>query len=281
MNLNIPENIYKRPPLPFRGNKKRWLDYLIKYFIRNHDKFKDYTFIDVFGGSGIISQAIAKLYPNNKVIYNDYDNYTSLLKPSSINKLNELRRKIYEIANKYEHAMPINNDDSLKIKRLIIKYYPNYENNEKIKNILSSWLIYDANGFTLQRKYYNMVIKNDLEVPNDYLSNNVIIEHLDYKQLIQKYHSILNKSILILDPPYYFTPKTFLKINNWNKDDTSLLIKLCIQYKCILFESDKKFMIKLIKDIKPNIKYNLIKSKQIIEPYGPSKKFDYMITFNI
>lgn len=281
MNLNIPENIYKRPPLPFRGNKKRWLDYLIKYFIRNHDKFEDYTFIDVFGGSGIISQAIAKLYPNNRVIYNDYDNYTSLLKPSSINKLNELRQKIYEIANKYEHNTPINDNDSLKINRLIIKYYPNFDENEKLKDVFSSWLIYDGNGFTLQRKYYNKVLKNDFEVPNDYLPDNVIIEHLDYKDLINKYKPILNKSILILDPPYYYTPKVFYNTNNWNKDDTSLLIKLCIKYKCILFESDKKFMVKLIKDIKPNIKYNLIKSKQTIGPYATSKKFDYMITFNI
>lgn len=278
---SIPKNIYKRPPLPFRGNKKRWLDYLIKYFIRNHDNFKDYTFIDVFGGSGIISQAIAKLYPNNKVIYNDYDNYTSLLKPSSINKLNELRREIYEIANKYEHATPINDDDSLKIKRLIIKYYSNYENNEKIKNILSSWLIYNTSDFKPSRKYYNMVRLSDYEIPNDYLPNNVIIEHLDYKQLIQKYHSILNKSILILDPPYLSTLKDFYNLNNWNKDDTSLLIKLCIKYKCILFESDKKFMIKLIKDIKPNIKYNLIKSKQTIGAYFNSLSSDYMITFNI
>lgn len=96
MNLNI----YKRAPLPFRGNKTKWIKDLIKYFVKNHDKFENLVFIDVFGCSGIISSLLAKLYPNNKVIYNDFDYYTKLLTKPNIDRLNELRTKIYNITQK-------------------------------------------------------------------------------------------------------------------------------------------------------------------------------------
>ena len=180
--------IYKRPPLPFIGNKTKWIKDLIKYFVNNHNKFKDFVFVDVFGGSGIVSSLLAKLYPNNKIIYNDYDNYTSLLKPSSINKLNQLRREIYEITKNYKKDAPINSNDSLKIKRLIIKYYPNYNNNVRLKNVLAGWLMFNASNFNIENIFYNRVNSSDFDILYDYLPDNVIIEHLDYEDLLQKYH---------------------------------------------------------------------------------------------
>lgn len=63
--------------------------------------------------------------------------------------MNELRGKIYKIANKYEHNTAINDDDSLKINRLIVKYYPNFNNNEKIKDVFQFVVNIYGNGFTL------------------------------------------------------------------------------------------------------------------------------------
>lgn len=278
MNL---KTIYKRPPLPFRGNKTKWIKDLIKYFVKNHDKFEDFVFIDVFGGSGIISSLLAKLYPNNKVIYNDYDNYTSLLKPSSINKLNELKNKIHEIMSKYEYKTSINDDDSLKIKRLLKHYYPNYENNNKLKNIFAAWLIFDGVNFNPSDKYYNIIRTSDYEIPNDYLPDNVIIEHLEYKDLINKYKSILNKSLLILDPPYLGTSKEFYN-KEWDLKDTYNVLKLCIKYKCLLFEANSSNVIRLIKTINANspipFKYKLMNKHNL---GSDSKSVDYLYLFNI
>lgn len=185
MNL---KTIYKRAPLPFRGNKGKWIKDLIKYFVRNHDNFEDFVFIDVFGGSGIISSLFAKLYPNNKVIYNDFDYYTKLLTKSNIDKLNELRTKIYNIIqnHKYEYKAKINDNDSNKIRYLIKRYYPNFETNNKLKNIFAAWLMFNATDFKLNSPFYNRLPKNNYSYVdiNDYLPNNVIIEHLEYKDLI-------------------------------------------------------------------------------------------------
>lgn len=272
-------NIYKRAPLPFRGNKTKWIKDLIKYFVKNHNKFENYTFIDVFGCSGIVSSLLAKLYPNNKVIYNDFDYYTKLLTKSNIDKLNELRTKIYNIAQNYEQK--INDDDCNKIRYLIKRYYPNFENNNKLKNIFAAWLMFNATDFKLNSPFYNRLPKTNYSYVdiNDYLPDNVIIEHLDYKDLINKYKPILNKSILILDPPYLGTSKEFYN-KDWNLKDTYNILKLCIKYKCLLFEANSSNVIRLIKTISPNIdlKYKLFNKHSL---GSHSKSIDYLYLFNI
>ena len=275
MNLNT---IYKRAPLPFRGNKTKWIKDLIKYFIHNHDKFKDYTFIDVFGCSGIVSSLLAKLYPNNKVIYNDFDYYTKLLTKPNIDRLNELRTKIYNIAQNYEQK--INDNDCNKIRYLIKRYYPNFENNNKLKNIFAAWLMFNATDFKLNSPFYNRLPKTNYSYVdiNDYLPNNVIIEHLEYKDLINKYKPILNKSLLILDPPYLGTSKEFYN-KDWDLKDTYNILKLCIKYKCLLFEANSSNVIRLIKTIdKSPIKYKLFNKHSL---GSHSKSIDYLYLFNI
>lgn len=278
MNLNT---IYKRPPLPFRGNKFKWIKDLIKYFVKNHNKFKNYVFIDVFGGSGIISQAIAKLYPNNKVIYNDFDYYTKLLTKSNIDRLNELRTKIYNIAQNYERLAKINDNDSNKIRYLIKRYYPNFETNNKLKNIFAAWLMFNGTDFKFDSSFYNILPKNNYSCVdiNDYLPDNVIIEHLEYKDLINKYKPILNKSLLILDPPYLGTSKEFYN-KEWDLKDTYNILRLCIKYKCLLFEANSSNVIRLIKTINGNspIHYKLL-NKHYIE--SGSKSIEYLYLFNI
>lgn len=276
MNLNT---IYKRAPLPFRGNKTKWIKDLIKYFVNNHDKFKDLVFIDVFGCSGIISSLLAKLYPNNKVIYNDFDYYTKLLTKPNIDRLNELRTKIYNII-KNEKLAKINDDDCDKIRYLIKRYYPNYENNNKLKNIFAAWLMFNGTNFKLNSPFYNRLPKNNYSYVdiNDYLPDNVIIEHLEYKDLINKYKPILNKSLLILDPPYLGTSKEFYN-KEWNLKDTYNILNLCIKYKCLLFEANTSNVIRLIKTIdKSPIKYKLFNKHNL---GSDSNSIDYLYLFNI
>jgi 16S rRNA G966 N2-methylase RsmD len=273
--------IYKRAPLPLRGNKTKWIKDLIKYFAHNYDKFEDFVFIDVFGGSGIVSSLLAKLYPNNKVIYNDFDYYTKLLTKSNIDRLNELRTKIYNIAQNYEYLAKINDNDCNKIRYLIKRYYPNFENNNKLKNIFAAWLMFNATDFKLNSPFYNRLPKNNYSYVdiNDYLPDNVIIEHLEYKDLINKYKPILNKSLLILDPPYLGTSKEFYN-KEWNLKDTYNILKLCIKYKCLLFEANSSNVIRLIKAISPNIdlKYKLFDKHNL---GSHSKSIDYLYLFNI
>ena len=174
----------------------------------------------------------------------------------------------------------INDNDSNKIRYLIKRYYPNYENNNKLKNIFAAWLMFNATDFKLNSPFYNRLPKNNYSYVdiNDYLPDNVVIEHLEYKDLINKYKPILNKSLLILDPPYLGTSKEFYN-KEWNLKDTYGVLNLCIKYKCLLFEANTSNVIRLIKTIdKSFIKYKLLSKHNL---GSDSKSVDYLYLFNI
>lgn len=72
---------YSKPPLPFEGNKKLWR--------KNYNKIlKDFEdveiFVDLFGGSGILSRWTKNIYKDAIVIYNDFDNYRETFKQYKI-----------------------------------------------------------------------------------------------------------------------------------------------------------------------------------------------------
>lgn len=69
--------IYTQAPLPFMGQKRRWND-AFKTALRN--EFGDCTtFVDLFGGCGLLSHFAHSVRPDARVIYNDFDGYTGRL----------------------------------------------------------------------------------------------------------------------------------------------------------------------------------------------------------
>ena len=69
--------IYNQAPLPFQGQKRRFL----KSFKEALKSFpSDAVYVDLFGGSGLLSHTVKSVYPEAKVIYNDFDNYSERLK---------------------------------------------------------------------------------------------------------------------------------------------------------------------------------------------------------
>lgn len=81
---------WKSVPLPFQGQKKGF----VRYF---SEAVKEYpsnvTYVDLFGGSGLLSHTVKCVHPNAKVIYNDYDNFRQRLEaiPQTNKILDELR----------------------------------------------------------------------------------------------------------------------------------------------------------------------------------------------
>ena len=57
---------YVQAPLPFQGQKRRFL----KPFKQALNEFpSDAVYVDLFGGSGLLSHTVKEYYPNAKVIY--------------------------------------------------------------------------------------------------------------------------------------------------------------------------------------------------------------------
>lgn len=80
---------YTTAPLPFAGQKRRWLKQL-EPIIRSLPS--NTIFVDVFGGSGLVSRLCKDVHPTARVIYNDYDNYSERL--HHIAETEQLRQEI-------------------------------------------------------------------------------------------------------------------------------------------------------------------------------------------
>lgn len=59
-------------PLPFMGQKRMFAKHFIEV-IRQYPA--DRVFVDLFGGSGLLSHLVKHHHPESRVIYNDFDNY--------------------------------------------------------------------------------------------------------------------------------------------------------------------------------------------------------------
>ena len=113
---------FSKPPLPFEGNKKLWR----KNYKEILKEFEDIEiFIDLFGGSGILSNWTKNTYKDSIVIYNDFDNYRERL--NNIPTTNELMKDLREIIKDVPHRKLIDDEKTKQIKDL----FEDYKNNNK------------------------------------------------------------------------------------------------------------------------------------------------------
>lgn len=90
-------------PLPFQGQKRKFVKHFkeaLKHFPANA------TYIDLFGGSGLLSHTIKTTHPNARVIWNDYDDFAHRL--ALIPTTNEIIAKLRPIVANYPKGTRIN-----------------------------------------------------------------------------------------------------------------------------------------------------------------------------
>lgn len=83
---------YLSAPLPFQGQKRMFAKEFIKVLKHYQD---DAVFVDLFGGSGLLSHITKCQKPDATVVYNDFDNYRRRLE--NIPRTNALLDKIREV----------------------------------------------------------------------------------------------------------------------------------------------------------------------------------------
>lgn len=296
------KKLFTSPPLPFNGNKRNWINYIKEQF-KNYKIPEDVVIVDLFGGSGLLSHLFAWLYPNNKVIYNDYDYYVDILNDETIRKINEITQWGRDLMT--DRGIGKGGKISMEDKEIILQKFKevlgeNWEENEKIKNIICANFCFSGrnnfNGFL----YNKLTIKEYLAgfKINDYILDNIVVEHKDYKQLLSDLVDLdlkPEKYIFILDPPYLSTSKSFYagergkhkdeegKQIYWGISKTCDVLDICLKYKTLLFESDRSEIFPLIKIIERHTgKDNMFNYK-----LSPQRKLgarsnsnDYYILFN-
>ena len=232
---------FSKPPLPFEGNKKLWR----KNYKEILKEFEDIEiFIDLFGGSGILSHWTKNTYKDAIVIYNDFDNYRERLK--NIPTTNELLRDIREILKDVPHRKEINENKTKQIKDL----FEDYKNNNKFIDLKT--LVHQLH-FTkclnvetenidkfLKYKLYNNLNKNNIEPSDDYLTGLNIVS-MDWKKLYNYCKETFKdyKICFILDPPYLYTDKTQYNCRFWRLKDSIELLDILKNYPFIFFNSSK------------------------------------------
>lgn len=195
--------IFKQAPLPFIGQKRNFIKAFCEVLNDNIQGLgEDWTIVDVFGGSGLLSHHAKRLKPHAKVIYNDFDNYAQRLK--HIDDTNRLRRQLAEVLK----GIPIKNKIDPKTHFLVIETIKNFDGFIDI-DCLVAWLLFSGNqAESLNQIYtqpvlYNRLRKSDYPDAKDYLTGVEVVSK-SFDELLPEYVNN-EKTLLILDPPYLFS----------------------------------------------------------------------------
>ncbi|HHE3721120.1 TPA: hypothetical protein ACPDTN_002230 [Pasteurella multocida] len=194
---------FKQAPLPFTGQKRMFLKYFKQVLDENiQGDGEDWTIIDVFGGSGLLSHTARCLKPEARVIYNDFDRYSERL--NHITETNQLREILYQTV---KEIIPKNKLISKRLKEEIINKINDF-NGYKDVNCLSSWLLFSGQQVSsldelFKQRFYNCIRKNDYVLAEGYLDGLEIVNE-SFHQLLPKFQN-KEKVLMVLDPPYLCT----------------------------------------------------------------------------
>lgn len=231
---------YLSAPLPFVGQKRMFAREFIQVLKRYPD---DAVFVDLFGGSGLLSHITKYQKPGATVVYNDFDNYRQRLE--NIPRTNVLRDKIRAVVASVPRRKFLPKKTKETILRLIEQEEHRYGYVDYIT--LSSSLLfsmkYATNLEELRKEtFYNTVRKCDYNPCLDYLDGLEIVS-CDYKELFNKYKDMPDV-VFLIDPPYLSTEVGTYTMN-WGLSDYLDVLQTLVGTNYIYFTSNKSSIIEL------------------------------------
>lgn len=205
----------KAPPLSFPGNKKNYRE----DFVDELKRFDDtYTFVDLFGGSGYLSYVAKHVFPNARVVYNDYDGYSERIE--NIPTTNEILDNIKTLIGKRKYMEKLDNVTKEKIRN----YFTELEDEGKfVDYITMSALLCFSNKFCDSNEemgkcyFYNKLKVKKIKYNPNYLKGLEIINE-DYKAVYDKFKNE-PKVVFFIDPPYLASEKRVYRNNCWRLDN--------------------------------------------------------------
>lgn len=229
---------FNQAPLPFQGQKRRF----IKDFKEALKDFpEDAIYVDLFGGSGLLSHAVKSVYPNARVIWNDFDDYAHRL--ANISQTNQILGDIREILKDYPD-----------MKRIIGKERDKILNRLRQEQGFVDWItvsssllfstnyITDFEGLT-KKTFYNNIKQSDYDAKG-YL-HGVERVQMDYKDLFNEFKDLKNV-VFLCDPPYLSTDtKTYKNMDYWRLGDYLDILKMLDGKSYFYFTSEKSQIIEL------------------------------------
>lgn len=232
--------MYLQAPLPFVGQKRMFTKEFIKV-LREYPKGT--VFVDLFGGSGLLSHITKCQRPDALVVYNDFDGYCRRLE--NIPATNVLLADLRRITAGALRDKPICGNVREEI-------FQRIEREEKEKGYvdyitLSSSLLFSMKyclGMEEFRKetLYNNIRKTDYPLSGDYLEGLTIV-NADYKEVFNQYKDIPGV-VFLVDPPYLSTEVGTYKMY-WRLSDYLDVLGILNGHSFVYFTSNKSSIIEL------------------------------------
>lgn len=230
---------YMSAPLPFQGQKRMFASEFKKIL-------KDYpdnaVYVDLFGGSGLLSHITKCEKPNATVVYNDFDNYRQRL--ANVPRTNALLADLRRLTVGCTRYKLIPKD----IREAILERLKQEETTGFVDYItLSSSLLFSMKYCTslekLQKEsFYNNIKKTDYPLCDNYLQG-LKITSCDYKELFERYKDVPGV-VFLVDPPYLSTEVGTYQMR-WNLSDYLDVLTVLVNTTFIYFTSNKSSIVEL------------------------------------
>ena len=232
---------YKSAPLPFQGQKR--------FFIA---KFKealklypsDATYVDLFGGSGLLSHNVKYVYSNSKVVFNDFDNYSKRLK--AIPETNKILEDLRALELDAPRGKKLGRNDRNKVLDVLYRANEaNYVDWISLSGSLKFSMNYGSSiDDFVNDTMYNTVRKSNFPEASDYLEG-IHVTRKDYKQLFDEYKYI-DSVVFLVDPPYLSTDtNTYNSKDYWKLRDYLDVLDLLHDHSYFYFTSNKSQIVEL------------------------------------
>ena len=258
---------YLSAPLPFVGQKRMFA----REFIKVLEQYpEDTIFIDLFGGSGLLSHIAKCQKPNAEVIFNDFDNYRHRLE--NVHRTNKLLADLRTIIGNMPKHTCIKGDKRERI-------FERLEQEEQTYGYIDFVTISSALLFSMKYKLsisemrkealYNNIRKSDYPIATDYLEG-ISIVSCDYKELFNKYKDMQNV-VFLVDPPYLSTEVGTYNMY-WKLSDYLDVLKVLTEQHFVYFTSNKSSILELCEWLGEN--------QNIGNPFKHCKKIEFNATVN-
>lgn len=258
----MSRKMYMSAPLPFVGQKRMFA----KEYIKVLPQFADKTvFVDLFGGSGLLSHITKHLRPDATVVYNDFDNYRERL--AHIPQTNALLDDLRKMVDGLPKHKPIKGE-------LRTKVFDHLRHEEQTVGYIDFITISASLMFSMKYRLsinemekqalYNNIRKNDYPLSEDYLEG-LTVESCDYRVLYEKYKDD-PEVVFIVDPPYLSTDVGTYKMY-WHLSDYLDVLNVLKGKPFIYFTSDKSSIIELCQWLGEN--------KTLGNPFEGCKRFEF------
>ncbi len=232
--------LYLSAPLPFVGQKRMFA----KHFIEVVRQYPAGTvFVDLFGGSGLLSHIAKHIHPASRVIYNDFDNYRRRIE--EIPRTNALLDRIRPIASRFPRHKPVTGEAREEIFRLL-------EQEERETGYLDFITLSSSLMFSMKYKMsipemrretlYNNVRKTGYAECPDYLAG-LEIESCDYRELFERFRNMPGV-VFLVDPPYLSTEVGTYRMS-WRLADYLDVLSVLSGHDFVYFTSDKSSLVEL------------------------------------